>query len=78
MHRLCELGCIERDLSGTLITDDGECRVRYLLNPVNGCFCIISDLEDDEPLFPSVIGSIERRLGLRSGFPSVDPPDYIN
>lgn len=61
-----------------MVTEDGTHRVRYILNPQTGGFVIISDLEDDEIIMPSVVGSMEHRLGIRSGFPSIEPPDYMN
>jgi hypothetical protein len=78
IKRFCDLGCVERYLSGEMVTEDGVFRVRYLLNPQTGGFIVISDLEDDEIVMPSVVGGMERRLGIRSGYPSIEPPDYMN
>jgi hypothetical protein len=68
--RLEELGCVVRDLSGEIQIDDHRYVVRYVRNPENGRLWICSEYGDDERLSPSVVGSVERVLGLTTGFPS--------
>ena len=59
------------DLSGELVCDDGVFRIRYAKNPTNDRFVIISEYTDDEVMTPWVIGNIERRLIIITGFPSL-------
>ncbi len=66
-----ELGCKITELSGDLVSEDGVFRVRYALNPANGKFVVLSDHADNDRLTPWVIGNIERRLKLITGFPSI-------
>jgi hypothetical protein len=71
VDRLRELGCNVTDLSAEIIGPDGPYKVRYALNPTNNLYDVLPNVPDDEPLSPYVIGNIERRLGLVTGFPSV-------
>jgi len=67
-ERLIELGCRIKDLSGEIVTQDGSCRVQFALNPNNGKFVVLPIIDDDETVSPWIIGNIERRLGIRTGF----------
>ena len=66
--RLAELGCEVRDLSGEVPSLEGGFHVRIATNPRNGRFVILPMLEESEAIAPWVIGNIERRLGLITGF----------
>jgi hypothetical protein len=68
--RLEELGCQLRDLSGEIVTGDGTYRVVYVVNPSNGQYVTLPLLADDDLIGQYTIANIERRLGLRTGFPS--------
>lgn len=68
--RLCELGCVVRNLSGDIQLEEGTYAVRYVRNPRTSGLWICSEYEDDEELGPSVIGVIEKLLGVKTGFPS--------
>lgn len=66
--RLKELGCDIKDLSGEIVTEDGRCRATYALNPQNGRYVVLPIIDEDELVSPWVIGNIERRLGVDTGF----------
>jgi len=68
--RLVELGCQITELSAPIVGPDGPVRVRHAVNPANSKFVILPNVPDDERLAPSMIGNIERRLGLDTGFPN--------
>jgi hypothetical protein len=68
--RIRELGCELKDLSGEVVTDEGSFRVVYALNPANGKFVTLPLLNDWDLLGPYTIATIERRLGLITGFPT--------
>jgi hypothetical protein len=55
----------------------GTYYVRHVRSPSRDRFLILSEYAEDERLGPSVIGSIERVLGVKTGFPcrpQRDPP----
>lgn len=68
--RLQELGCELKDMSGEIVTASGTCRVVYVVNPSNGRYVTLPLLGDDDLIGQYTIANIERRLGLRTGFPS--------
>jgi hypothetical protein len=70
-ERLQELNCETQKLDGTLVGPDGEKTVWFAVNKGTGAFVVLPDLPDDEHLAPSVIGNIERRLGIETGFASM-------
>ena len=65
-------GCQMTHVPGVIGPDghaiDSRCLVgpppTYIPYPLPG-------IKDDEPLTPSLIGSIERTLGIQTGFPSI-------
>jgi hypothetical protein len=70
-----QLGCVVRELTGEIVGPDGPFKVRYLFNPRTQGFVILSDMPDGEPVLPTTVGHIERRLGIVTGFPSAPHPD---
>lgn len=68
--RLDELGCESKDLSGEIVTADGTYRVVYVVNPANRRYVTLPLLADHDLIGQYTIATIERRLGLRTGFPS--------
>ncbi|HUG63230.1 MAG TPA: hypothetical protein VMP03_15390 [Methylomirabilota bacterium] len=66
MELFVAMGCECRFVPEPIDTPDGErMTVRYLLNPENGRYVAIVDLEDGERLPPSEVRSWERRLMMR-------------
>ena len=70
-ERLKSLGCSIKELSGDMVTPDGTCRVVYACNPKNGKFVILPIIAVDEAVSPWLIGNIERRLGVNTGYPTL-------
>jgi hypothetical protein len=56
-----------------VITNDGVFKVHYLLKDDD--FQVIDDFKDDERVPPSFVGALERRLSIKTGFPSLPPDD---
>jgi hypothetical protein len=73
IERCIQLGCEHRTLEGELVTEEGAFKVHYLLN--KGDFQVIDDFKDDERVPPSFVGALERRLGIKTGFPALPPDD---
>jgi hypothetical protein len=71
VQRLKDLGCKVTELSAEMVGPDGPFKVRYALNPANGKFVVLPNLPDGEHLAASVVGNVERRLDLTTGFASL-------
>lgn len=69
IERCEQRGCVKRQVSGEVVTDEGAFKIYYLLNTVTRNFFVISDYEDNERMPPSFRASLERRLGIDLGFP---------
>jgi hypothetical protein len=69
--RLVELGCDIRNLSGEIVTLDGMASIRHAYNPRNRRFIVLPRLDDHEIVSPWVVGNVERRLGVETGFQSL-------
>lgn len=69
LERCEQRGCVKRQLSGEIVTDDGAHKIYYVLNTATRAFYIIDDIEDNERVPPSFRASMERRLDIVLGFP---------
>lgn len=69
-ERLIELGCDIKDLSGHIGGPHGEYRVWYAYNPKNGKYVTLPLLHDDDLVGQYTVANIERRLDLKTGFPT--------
>jgi hypothetical protein len=67
--RLEKLGCEVKDLSGEMVTETGARHVLYAFNPANRRFVVLPIMDGDGQLSPWHVGNIERRLGVKTGFP---------
>jgi hypothetical protein len=73
--KAAEAGCTIRDLSGQVVTPDGPVMVRYIHIPGTAKYWIVPDIGDDELVAPWTVGNMERRLGIKTGFPSIPHPN---
>jgi hypothetical protein len=69
LERCEKLGCVKRELTGELVTDEGVYKIYYIINVATRDFVIIDEIEDNEAVPPSFRDSLERRLGITLGFP---------
>ena len=69
LERCQQCGCIKRQLTGEIVTDEGAFKIYALENKANGAFITIDDIEDNELVPPSFRAGLERRLGITLGFP---------
>jgi hypothetical protein len=58
-------------LSGEIVTLDGMASIRHAYNPSNRRFMVLPVLEGHDIVSPWVVGNIERRLGVETGFKSL-------
>jgi len=71
VEKLESLGCTISELSGEIVGPDGPFRVRYAVNPENGKYLVLPNETDGTRLSPWIVGNVERRLGLKTGFSSL-------
>jgi len=65
LDRFVLSGCELRIAEATVRMPDGDClNVRYLLNPANGMFVPLVDLDDSDSVSEGEVAFWERRLGV--------------